>query len=155
MRGIYVVNLTAVTSPANTNPYTLIQVKAGTASGLEIIRASVTQSGSTTSTMQRIQLLRKSAAATVTSFTPLLMSPNDAAAQAAGSTSATGTNASAEGTNGDILVNEAFNIVSGWLYLPVPEERIQVVPGGILGLTMPANISAAVWTAQIIFREFN
>ena len=152
MKGIYVVNMTAVSV---SGAVTLIQVKAGANSGLEIVRASVSQSGSTTSTMQRVQVLRKTGAATVTSFTPLLMNPNDSAAQAVGGTSATGTNASAEGTDGDILVNECFNIVGGWLYLPVPEERPQVIPAGIIGLKFPAAPGSALTiTAQIVFREF-
>jgi hypothetical protein len=150
MKGVYVVNMTAVSI---STAITILQVKAGADAALELLRVSCWQSSLTTSAMQRIQLLRKTAAATVTSFTPLLTSPNDAAAKAVGGTSATGTNASAEGTDGDIMVNEVFNILSGWLYLPVPEERIQVIPAGIIALKFPAAPAAMNVTAQIIFRE--
>ncbi len=154
MRGIYVVNMTRV---AVTGAITLIQVKAGANAGLEIVRASFAQSGSTTSTMQPIQINRKSAAATVTSFTPLLIGgANDAAAQAVGSTTATGTNASGEGTDTDVLIADVPNILNGWLYLPVPEERIQVIPGGIVGLKFPvAPGSSLTVTAQVVFRELS
>lgn len=150
----YVVNLTAVSV---SGAVTLIQVKAGATVPLEIIRASVWQSGSTTSTMQRIQLLRKTSANTsMTSFTPLKMNPNDPAANAAGGTSATSiyVGGSSEGSDGDILVNEVFNILNGWLYLPVPEERPWVAAAGILGLKFPAAPGSALTvTAQVVFRE--
>lgn len=148
---VYVVNLIATSV---SGAITLVQLKAGSEAGLEIIRASIAQSGSTTSAQQRVQLLRKSAAATVTSFTPVPANPNDAAAKAVGGTSATGTNASAEGTDGDVLVADVFNVLNGWLYLPVPEERPAVAPGGIIALKFPAAPGAAlIVTAQIVFRE--
>jgi len=148
--GVYVVNLTAVSV---SGAITLIQVKAVTTNPHEIIRASCWQSSSTTSAQQRLQLLRKSATATVTSFTPLLMNPGDAAAQAVGGAAATGTSASAEGTDGDILVNEVFNVLNGWLYLPVPEERPFVAAAGIIGLKFPTAPAATTFTAQVVFRE--
>jgi len=154
MRGIYVVNMTAV---AVTGAISLIQIKAGANCSIEIIRASVSQSNLVSSALQRVQLLRKTATATVTSFTPLIMATNDAAAQSAGGTSATGTNASAEGTDGDILVNEMFNVLNGmWLYLPVPEERPQIIPAGFIALKLPtAPASSMTTTAQIVFREIS
>ena len=151
MRGVYVVTMDAVSV---SGAISLIQLKAGSAAGLEIISASIAQSGSTTSAMQRVQILRKSAAATVTTFTPILLNPNDAAAKAVGGTSATGTNASAEGTDSDILVDDCFNVLNGWSYIPVPEERIQVAPAGICALKFPAAPgSALVITARVCFRE--
>lgn len=150
-RGIYIVNMTAVSVSA---AITLIQVKAGTNNPVEIVKASCFQSGSTTSTMQRIQLLRKSAAATVTTFTPLLKYTGDAASAAVGGTTSTGTNASGEGTDGDILANEVFNILNGWVYYPVPDDRDFVKGGDIIGLKFPAAPGSALTvTAQVIFRE--
>lgn len=149
--GVYVVNLTNVSV---STAITILQVKAGAAKGLEIIRASCWQSNLTTSATQRIQLLRKTAAATVTSFTPLLMNPDDGAAKAAGSTSGTGITGTAEGTDGDVLVNEVFNILNGWLYLPVPEERPYVPGAGIVALKFIGAPGAPITvTAQIVFRE--
>lgn len=151
MAGLYCVNLTRV---AVTTAATIIQIKAGASNPLEITRASVSQSLSTTSTQLPIQIMRKSAAGTVTSFTPLKLHPDAVAAFAVGGTAATGTNASAEGTDSDVLVQEVFNYLSGWYYLPVPEARIQVPVGGILGLKLPvAPGSSVTLTAQIEFRE--
>lgn len=131
---------------------TIIQLKAGPASICKIHRVMISQTGSTTSAMVRIQILRKSAAATVTSYTPLLLDAGDGAAKSVGGTSATGITASAEGTNSDILISDTFNALTGWLYLPVPEERIIVSAGGFLGVTFPANPALTI-TATLIFEE--
>lgn len=151
MAGVYTVNRLAVST---STAITIIQVKAGSTRPLEIVRASCWQSSSTTNAYARIQLLRKSAAATVTSVTPLLFSANYPAADAAGGTAATGITATAEGTDGDVLIEECFSILSGWLYSPVPEERIYVPPAGIIALKFPAAPTSATYSAQVVFREF-
>jgi hypothetical protein len=146
---LYVVNLTRV---ASTTALTLIQVVAGASSGLEIVSVKCAQHASTTSTMVPVQLNRKTVAATVTSFTPLLLSAGDSAAKAVGGLAATGITATVEGTDGDIVEQDVFNFLAPWLYLPVPEERISVPPSGIIGLKLPVAVTITV-TAQIKFRE--
>ena len=150
MKGVYTVTMTGSVSSA----ITLIQLKAGATIPLEIIRATVAQNNSTTSAMQSVILVRKSGAATVTSFTPVKTDEQDGAAAAAGGTSATGIIATAEGTDTDIMLNDAFNVLNGWLYLPVPEERIRVAPAGFLGLKFPNAPSTPLSIrATITFRE--
>jgi hypothetical protein len=140
---------------AITTAKTLVQIKAGTGAGLEIISAKVSQLTKTSSELLNLQIVRKTAAATVTSFTPLKLDPNDPTAAAVGGTSATGVNASAEGTNGDILVHEVWNILNGeWNYLPVPEERIWVPAGGIIALKLNTAPAASMNTiVEVKFRE--
>lgn len=134
---------------------TLVQVKAGAAVPLRLLEVRVAQSGSTTSTMQRVRILRKSTAATVTSFTPLKFNPIDPAASAAGGTSATGTNASNENSgDGDVLVDDVFNILNGWLWVPVPQMQIWVPAAGMIGVKFPAAPAAALTvTASITWEE--
>jgi hypothetical protein len=133
---------------------TLLQYKAGSTNTAKLIRAWVTQSNQTSSTQQTIAILRKSAAATVTSFTPLLLDPGDSAAAGVGGTSATGYTATAEGTNGNILVQADFNVLNGWLWVPVPEDRIIIPPSGIIGLTLiNAPGSAMTIDAGLIIGE--
>jgi hypothetical protein len=132
---------------------TVIQIKAG-ASALEILRASIGQKGSTASAIERIGLVRKSAAATVTSATPLKLRPGDPAALAVGGTTATGITATAEGTDTDVLVDECFNIANGtWAWLPTPEERLWVPQGGIVALKFLTAPAAQTWYASVKFRE--
>jgi hypothetical protein len=150
---VYTVSMTRVSV---TGAITLIQIKAGATTPLQIIRAVVGQSSSTTSTQLPVQINRKSAAATVTSFTPLTNGPsNDPAASAVGGTSATGTNASGEGTDTNILRQDVWNYLNGWLFLPTPKEFLYVDAAGIIGLKLPvAPGSAVTITSDMIFEEF-
>jgi hypothetical protein len=150
-KGIYSITRSVTTSTA----ITILQIKAGAATPLKIIRAWCNQSDVATNAQAAIQLLRKTAAATVTSFTPLKNSPSYPTADAAGGTAATGITASAEGTDGDIIIQEGFQMQNGWLYLPVPEERIIVPAAGIIALKFPAAPTSALWKCGIIFGELN
>lgn len=138
---------------AVTGAITLIQIRAGSTSSVEILKAWTSQSSSTVSAQQRIRVSRKSAAATVTSATPAAFG-GGAAADAVGGTSSTGTNASAEGTDSTTLVDDVFNVLNGWLYVPIPEERIIVPPSGFIALRFPtAPGSSTTYTAGMIFQE--
>lgn len=142
-----------VTLSSFTGSKTALQIKAGASNPLEILRVSISQKGSTTSEQIQAQILRKSAAATVTSLTPLKMDPNAPTAGAAGGTAATGYNASVEGTDGDVLIQEGFNVLNGFLYLPVPEERIKVPAGGIVAIKFPDAITSGTYNVEVIFGE--
>ena len=135
----------------------LLQIQAPSDTSIVILRAWVGQSSSETSTQTAIRLVRKSAAATVTAAViandvrPL--DPDDTASTVQVGTSATGYNASTAGTNADTLIQEAYNIVgSGWLYLPVPEERITVKAGGIIAIEAVEAVTATV-ECGVIFLE--
>ncbi len=148
---IYVVTMSAV---SQTVAKTLIQIAAASGNPIEILRATITQSTGDASEQARALLRRKSAAATVTSFTPILVDPDSIAAKAVGGTALTGTNASGEGTPTDIIVDEGFNILSGFIWVPTPEERCKVDGGGFIGLELASTITAVDISAQIFFREF-
>ena len=119
-----------------TTAITTIQVATPAGTAIDIIRAWGGQSSSTTSTATGLGLIKKSAAATVTSRTPDPLMANMQASKCVGGASATGITATAEGTDAtNYLWHEGFNIVgNGVLYLPVPEERINVSPSGFIGL---------------------
>lgn len=131
-------------STAITTAKTLLQIKAG-AAALDIVSVRVSQLTKTATELLELQLLRKSAAATVTSVTPLKLNPGDPASLAVGGTSSTGYNASSEGTNSDILLKTSWNVLNGeWLYLPVPEGRIRVPQGGIFGIKLNTSPAASM-----------
>lgn len=150
---VYTVSMTRV---AVTGAITLIQIKAGATTPLQVLRAELGQTSSTTSTQLSAQINRKSAAATVTSFTPLSRGPaNDPAASAVGGATSTGTNASAEGTDTSILVQGTWNYLNGWLWLPTPQEVIYVDAAGFIGLKFPVAPGASITvTADMVFMEF-
>lgn len=148
--GVYSVFMNAVSV---SGAITLVQLKPVTVSAV-LLRAWCSQSGSITSAMQRIAILIKSAAATVTSATPSPLFGSEQAAKSVGSTSGTGTNASVEGTDGTVLIPDAFNVLNGWLWVPTPEERITIPAGVIIALKFPAAPGAALTvTAGFDFAE--
>lgn len=110
--------------------------------------ARISQDASETSTQEVAQILRKTAAGTGTSFTARLLNPNTDAAF--GGT--VRTNCTVEGTAGDIVVHEGFNILNGWIYQPVPDARIIVPPSGILALKFITDATFTV-SGYIVFEE--
>jgi hypothetical protein len=129
---------------------TILQIQAPGAAAVEILRAWCQQSSSTTSAMARIEILRKTVGITGTAGPPTPQ-PTEVGAAAAGSVIAW--RATAEGTDGVILYEEAFNILNGWVYLPVPEERFAIGPANMLALKFPAAPPSASYTFGMVFRE--
>lgn len=124
---------------------TLVQVNAPSDESIDVLRAWVSFD-TTTSTAQEVGFKRVTTAGTGSSFTAILLRPNDAAFGG----SCTYAH-SAEGTLGDIIVREHCNMLNGWLYLPTPEERIRIAGGGRLSLYFPAAPSAVNVSAGIVF----
>lgn len=136
---------------------TFLQLAAGSGSPFLILSASLTQRGSTTSAQEEANFVRKSAAATVTAGVVgthiFKRGPNAPTPQLQLGTALTGVIATAEGTDGDIPWREGFNVLNGYKFLPVPEERILVAGGGIIGVkffTAPANQN---WDVQLSLQE--
>ena len=148
---VYVVpaNIATVTAAK-----TLLQIKAGASTPLELIRAEVSNSTSEVSDTGEIQILEKTAAATVTSFTPVPYNRGlGPTAKAVGGTTATGHTATAEGTDGDILYNRGFNVLNGHVWLPTPKERIVIDPGVIVALKSAITITSVTLIALLVFEE--
>jgi hypothetical protein len=148
-RGVYVVRAVIATVTA---AKTLIQIKAGATTPLDLIRAGFSID-STVSDEAVAQIVRKSAAATVTTFTPLEHNEDGPAADAVGGTAATGTNATVEGTDTDHLLEEAFNSLNGWNYAWLPDERIRVQPAGFIALKHELAITSAQVRCYMVFGE--
>lgn len=99
-------------SGAVTTAKTLIQIKPGAAMPLELVEVGVDGQSDTADAME-ILILRLSAAATVTSYTPKELMEDGPAAAAVGGTAATGVDASANGTASDILVRRNASVQAG------------------------------------------
>jgi len=153
--GLYsLVRSTVTTSTA----ITIQLVWVPTTTAIETTRAWCNQSTITTSAQTRIQLLRKTGTApTVTSQSPVVVgTPGSQASKCVGGTAASGITASAEGTDGTVYVEEGFNIVNGWLYLPVPEERIMILGSTASGIALkfPTAPTSAGWISGQEFLEY-
>jgi hypothetical protein len=135
---------------------TVLQIKASATRPFVILRAWASQGSSTTSAQAAIELVRKSGAATVTAAITadiVLLDTNDAATGVQLGTAATGYTATVEGTDGDVLIEEGFNVLNGWLYVPVPEERILVPAAGIIALKFSIAPPSATWKYGITYAE--
>jgi hypothetical protein len=140
--------------------FTGVQIKTGALNPVEVLRMRWVQSSSTVSTQQPIEFCRLTAAATVTGVTPKILGPwDDPAAKAVSGATATGVNASIEGTPGDILLQDVWNYLTGFYWSPVvPEDKIYVDAAtgtrGIVGLRLPvAPGGTYTGTADVIFKE--
>jgi hypothetical protein len=137
----------------------------GAGSIIQILRMSLSQSGSTTSAMERIQIYTQTSTfPTLTSATPVSMNAQDGASGITGGTAGaagtTGIAASAEGAGTKTIVySDAFNVLNGWLYVPVPEERPTIGILGTaqgLGLWFPAGPATLTgWSFSVVWREVN
>jgi hypothetical protein len=135
---------------------------AGPGPAIEIIRVEVTQSGSTTSAQQRVQLVTQvTAFPTLTSKAPTTDKLGDPASSITGGTAGaagtSGVNASAEGAGTKTVRYEsAFNVLNGWIWLPGPLETIILQAGSAsgFGVFLPvAPGSLSNWNVSVNFRE--
>lgn len=133
---------------------TVVQYKAGATNKASVVRFRATQRLSETSQQEQIYLLRKTAAATVTSFTPLKNDPDSGAAFGVGGTSATGITATSEGTDGDILVSAGFNVLNGFEWVRSDMAEIIVPAAGIIAIKFPVAPTSATWDIQLVVEEF-
>lgn len=129
-------------------------------SNLEILRAWVSQIGTEASDQLGIILGTKvTAFPTVTSTTPQSHFPGGAASGIVGGTAGAegtaGTDASAEGGGAvTAIITEGFNNLNGWLWVPTPEERIQLPLDTAIILKIvgtPATLTG--WCAGITYRQ--
>ena len=143
-------------------PVTLAFLSPGATASIEILRAWVSQSGSTTSAQQRVQMnTQVSAFPTLVSTTPTKLKLADQASTIVGGTAgASGTcgiNASAEGAGAKtILWPDVFNTLSGWIWVPTPAETIILNAGASsgFGIHLPvAPTSLTGWSFGIVYRE--
>jgi hypothetical protein len=127
------VNAVAVTTAKD-----LIRITAPSTMTLCVIRAWVGQSGNVTSENGRVLLQRASDSQSGTSETPQALEVGDPAATFTAQT------LTADHTlTGDPMIDEAFNWVSGYLWVPAPEERVWVPPSGKLVLRLAGAPAAS------------
>ena len=143
--GVYTIVMPAtVVSTART----LVQYNAPATRIAVVTRAWVTNTLSETSTQEEVEILRVTTAGTGTSATPR---PLGSFAAAAGTATV---NNSAEGTAGDSLHREGFNILNGFEKIWTPAEYDIVPPSGRIALKFPVAPASATWSAGLIIAEF-
>jgi hypothetical protein len=132
------------------------------ASFIRLLRAWCSQAGTATSQMLGIQLaLQASAFGTYTATTPAPtvvggnVSGITGGTAGAAATAGTDSSANAAGTKTP-LVYDAFNNLNGWLWVPVPEERIAVPSDTAIVLALVGTPTTLTnWNAGIVYEEVN
>ena|SRR5882724_8731462 len=141
---------------------TLVWINPGTSVSLEILRMWASQSANATSNQQRVQTnTQVTAFPTLTSATPRKTNFSDQVSAIVGATNGAagtaGTNASAEGAGTkSLIIEDAFNVLNGWLHVPTPLETQMMNAGAASGwgLHFPvAALSLTNWATGIIYRE--
>jgi hypothetical protein len=135
----------------------VLQLAAGATTPFKIIEAWCTQDSSTTSAQEEISFVRKTAAATVTALvvgTDLLkLHPDFPTPDLQLGAALSGHTATAEGTDGDVVYTEAFNVLAGWKYQPIPDSRIIVDSAGIIALKFLAAPASHDFHFGIVIEE--
>ena len=141
---------------------TLGFINVGTGQSLEMLRAWVSQSGSTTSAQQRVQTnTQVTAFPTLTAATPGKLKLSDPSSVITGGTAGAagtaGVNATAEGAGTKTpLAQDAFNVLNGWLWVATPPETYVLNASGAsgFGVHLPAAPTTTTgWAVGIIYRE--
>ena len=140
---------------------TLVFINPDTDVGFEVLRAWVAQDATGTAQQQRVRLVTQvTAFPTLTSLTPaphVLGETSRIVGGTAGAAGTSGIDASAEGAGAkSVILADAFNNLTGWLWVPTPEERIVMRPGAASGFglqlaTTPTTLTG--WSFGVTFRE--
>lgn len=123
---------------------TFLQLTAHTNRVLVVEHAWLEQTSSTTSANAALEIVRKTVAAStgLSSITPVSL---ERASVTPGFTAIAG-EATAEGTDGEIVLEEGFNVLNGWGLPPAMAGKIVVPASGIIALkftvALPASTTA-------------
>lgn len=140
-------------SAITTAPFAQLATPATTA--IEIIRFEMGQETSETSQQEVVQFVRRSTNSTFPTVAerPSLAEGGPATLLAGTSiTNAFGV-ATATGSFTASLMKLTSNALNGFLYLPVPEERITISPSKFMTLEFPTAPAANTWSGYIVYRE--
>jgi hypothetical protein len=164
MSDVYTVSMANVTVVADATLVIIHSASAITsrASTLDVLRVTVNQNISSTSQQLGVILAQKASAfGTYVSATP---SPRVIGGNASGITGGTagaagtaGVNASAEGAGTvTTILSEGFNNLSGYIWVPTPEERILIPLDTAFIVKLRGTPSTLTnWNCNVTFREIN
>lgn len=138
-------------------------VNPGTTASLEFIRAWASQAANATSAQQSVALRTQvTAFPTLTSTTPKLLNIKDPASQITGATNgAAGTagtlaSVAGAGTKSEVI-DDNFNVLNGWLWVPTPVDTIVMNASAASGFGLYFPVQATTltsWSFGLTFREW-
>lgn len=129
----------------------ILRMSASSTSVLELIRLEVTQDTSETSEQLPLSIYRASTDGTGTSRTPR---PLEVLDSAFAGTAISDLSADTTKSPTEPLWSSAQNVLSGWLWHPVPDERIIVPPSGRIAVRLETAPGAALAARVVlVFKE--
>jgi hypothetical protein len=133
---------------------TYVQVAVPATTAIDVTRAFAAQRTSTTSAMQQWSLIGSTTAGTVTGQSPAKLEGSGPASLCVSGATGSGITATIEpaGTL-TTFYDDSPNVLNGWLYLPVPEERATVAPSTQVGIKAPQAPGAQTWRIGLNFIE--
>lgn len=150
--GVYVAS---IDSDSYSTGIGIVEIQAAANSIIEIWRAWVgpAEGATPVDEVQEVGIYRSDTAGTGTAMTEQeLQGGGDATA------AATAVSAVTIGGTAENLIFDAYHTQNGWLYLPIPEERVRGVSGGEdnLGIWFPVAPDAAMTiSAGIVWAEYS
>lgn len=126
------------TSLSSSTTLPVLQLAAATGKPLEIVRLEISQEGSTTSANAAVEMIYSTATApgTLTAGNSVVAKNNPSSGAQGFTLTGSGFSGSLTGTQ-NVLKRQGWNVLNGYLYLPVPEERFEVPGGGFLWIRLP------------------
>jgi len=119
---------------------------------LEILSARITNTDNDTNEQAAFAIYRASAAGTG-GATGLTEKPTEVGSAVASAT-AEHTYVTTDPTlESDPIITESAPLLTGFVYVPIPEERVHVSPSGILVLRLDSAITSSTINAEITWRE--
>ena len=158
----YVLSAGGITVANQAVTLAFLNPAAGPGPSIEILRVWISQSANATSAQQRVQLVTQvTAFPTLTSQAPKTLKLGDPASSITGGTAGaagtSGINASAEGAGTKTArIEDSFNVLNGYLWLPGPSETIILQAGSASGFGVFLPVAPATltnWAFGVTFRE--
>jgi hypothetical protein len=166
MSRIYTVSDNNLTVGTGNVLFALRTAAAGTTAGgnINIRRVEIGQSGTTTAEMVRGHIATRDTAGTLTctSATPRPISPLGGPASGIAGNTAPAANAATCGTDSSAdsggtyttIYPFAFHNLNGWLWVPTPEERIEIPPATVVCVQLLASPTGTTgWTISVTYEE--
>lgn len=152
MRGVYALNYEIA---GFTTAKSLAMVTAAATHVLELLEVHVTNSNNAITAQLGVALQRISSigSAAGTNLKTSNVVPDDVGDQATAVTTAIGNLTVEPTTYSTVLDQQGVNNLAGYHYVPLPEDRPTVPPGGTIGLRMLSNLSSTTLEVQMIWRE--
>lgn len=160
MRGTYEVVGSNITVAAAA--VTIVFINPAATCGIRILRVSISQAGVTASAMQRVDFITKvTAFPTLTGATPKKSTLADQVSVivsgTAGAAGTAGINASAQGAGAETIIHsDTFNVLSGFLWTPTPNEVIELNAGASSGFGVQFPVAAGTatgWNFGCVYAE--